>query len=248
MEANSGLQRAAQAPAFVTSSAILRLALVPSSSMPSCEGELFESDLTAASTSSHLLERQAGTADSYSLYEWINSNQSTALNIREGSISRVLRPHDKRNTTLEEESIGNLDEDDGLIFEICFTELGGCPAPLQRNTDRSLQVRIKQLLISIPPLSDEERPAYCRVWVNRLNLGFEDVHDVEPDQEFTFVDEPGCVEYGAKMSRFASVSNVTLYFVGLPRSSVLADSLRSPFGLAMTNCACKPSFSFVAAA
>ena len=75
-------------------------------------------------------------------------------------------------------------------------------------------MRIKQIMISIPPIGSEERPGFCRCWVNRLNLGFEDVEEVEPDQEFEYVDEPGAVEYATKMSRFASVSNVTLYFVG----------------------------------
>lgn len=139
------------------------------------------------------------------------------------SLQTVIRPHNERDSM--DFSISNLDEDDGLLVNIRFTEL----------------VRVKEILLSS---HGEERPGYwsvtdsvsraqrlpfdSRIWAN-TDVSFDDVNDLRSDQEFDVMDAHDCQDYPLRVarlsvlcplmrqalmcSRSASVSNMTLFFV-----------------------------------
>jgi len=161
----------------------------------SCEGDLTSADLDQ-STSSHTLARvSAGTSTSQNLYPYIVHQLCHGLNLEDtNALVKILRPHNERDS--RDESIVNLDSDDGIIVNIQFSEL----------------VRIKQILISIPPSGD--RPQRCRVWVNRPDgVDFGEVDDIKPEQDFELLDgETGAIEYPVKIARFNNVSTLTLHF------------------------------------
>lgn len=94
-----------------------------------------------------------------------------------------------------------LDTEDALLLTVQFSEI----------------VRIKQILLSVPP-SGSERPCRCKVWVNRHDgLNLTDVDTVPPEMEFELLEgELGAIEYPVKIVKFSSVSSVTLALVRLP--------------------------------
>jgi len=167
----------------------------------SCESDLTTADLDM-STSSHLLARvSAGSATSQNLYPFIVHQLCHGINLEDpNSLVRILRPHNERDS--RNESIINLDSNDSLIVNIRFNEM----------------VRVKQIMISIPPAGD--RPHRCRVWVNRPNgVNLDEVGDITPEQDFELLEgELGAVDYPVRIARFSSVSNLTLCFTAGPAS------------------------------
>lgn len=72
------------------------------------EADLFETDLTAA-TSTSALSRTTGQASSSNLFSIIDLRQSSAINLEEPeSLASVLRPHNERDD-MDKGSIANLD-------------------------------------------------------------------------------------------------------------------------------------------
>lgn len=161
------------------------------------EGDLVSTDLDNQSLTQHTLNRYAGASDpSQSLYGYIRTSHGVNLADPE-SLPRVLRPHDQRDLIEDESSISNLDTDEGVLVQVDFSEL----------------VRVKTILLSTPP-SGEERPAACKVWVNRADgVTLDQVDDLKPDQEFELLPERGAVEYATRLSRFSNVSSLVLYLV-----------------------------------
>ncbi|EGG11963.1 uncharacterized protein MELLADRAFT_59084 [Melampsora larici-populina 98AG31] len=163
-----------------------------------------ETDLTGAdfdgldpSTSDHLLARAAGTSSSVSLYPYIDLQRSYALNTQQPPLGLplIVRPHDTRNTISTDESLYSLDDSEPeLLIHLVFSEL----------------VRIRTLLVGIG--RGEEAPRLCRVWANVNGIGFEDVDDRKPDQEWELCEADGAVEYSTRVSRFQSVSTLTFLF------------------------------------
>lgn len=165
-----------------------------------CEGDLTSADLDDQSTSAHTLSRVSAGGESKNLYPYIDLARCHGVNLHSpDALQAVLRPHNERDETEEEKSLVNLDEDDGVMLNVIFSEM----------------CRVKSVLVSAPP-SGDERVARCRIWVNRPHgIDLADADDVPPDQEFELLEqERGAVEYPVRVSRFANVSSLTVNFVG----------------------------------
>lgn len=162
------------------------------------ESDLVTTDLESTSLTQHTLNRYASAGgDSASLYGYIR--QSNGVNLCDPScLPRVIRPHDARDLIDEANSLSNLDEEDGVLVHIDFSEL----------------LRVKYILLSTPS-NGQERPKTCKVWVNRPNgIDLSQTEDVEPDQEFELLEgERGAVPYATRLSRFSNVSSLTLHLV-----------------------------------
>lgn len=179
-----------------------------------------ETDLTGAdfdqldpSTSAHLLARAPGASTSVSLYPYIDQQRSYALNTQPppAGLPLIIRPHHTRNTISLDESLFSLDDSDPeVIIHLVFSEL----------------VRVRTLLVNIA--IGEEAPRLCKVWANLVNgLGFDEVDDRPPDQEWELIESDQAIEYPTRVSRFHSVSSLTFLFVSLDGFLVLSSLQRS---------------------
>lgn len=166
------------------------------------EGDLTSADLDTNAASQHAISRvSGGGASTVNLYTFIAHSRCHGLNLLDPeSLPHILREHSARNERPSNDGAGvsNLDEDDGLLVHVVFSEI----------------VRVKQILIAAPPTGDG-RPGHCSCWVNRQDgVDLADVEDVKPEQEFELLEgEPGAVEYPVRIARFSSVSCLTLHFV-----------------------------------
>ncbi|GAA5857255.1 hypothetical protein JCM5353_005733, partial [Sporobolomyces roseus] len=134
-------------------------------------------------------------------------------------LQRILRPLDSKDTVKTNEEIqgttegeareggwvaGCLDSQDGddeLIIHIRFSEL----------------VRIKSILIGTGGGRLPTSPRLSRVWVNRSSgISFEETSSVPSAQEWELLENSsgsrGSTEYPVRISKFANVSELDLFF------------------------------------
>ncbi|GAA5928555.1 PITH domain-containing protein [Sporobolomyces koalae] len=184
-----------------------------------CADDLTSVDLDAQN--SHTLSlASASTSSSVSLYPFILQSGSYTLNAHDTShLQRVLRPLDSKDTVKTNEEIegtaqaeagdgnwtaGCLDSQDGddeLIVHVRFSEL----------------VRIKSILIGTGGGRLPTSPRLARVWVNRsTGISFEETATVKGAQEWELLENEngsrGSVEYPVRISKFANVSELDLFF------------------------------------
>jgi hypothetical protein len=179
------------------------------------ESDLLSTDVEAGQVSSHTLSRvSAGTTTSVNLYPYIAQHLSHGSNVSppEG-LTSILRPHHtrhERDDTLG--SLRNLEEDEGVLVNVRFSEL----------------VRVKAVLLNAGV--EEERPRRVRVWANRQDgLDWDEVDEVQPDGEWEpLAGEREAVEYPLRVARFANVSSVTLHFVSFLSMSMCTLSVCVP--------------------
>jgi hypothetical protein len=85
-------------------------------------------------------------------------------------------------------------------------------------------VRIKSILLGTGGGQLPTSPRRVKVWVNRQDgVTFDEVQDLKAEQEFVLLEGSGtrgAVEYPVRMSRFGSVSSVTLFFVSHPLADI----------------------------
>jgi len=137
----------------------------------------------------------AGTTASQNLYPYIIHQLCHGLNLEDAeALVKILRPHNERDERTE--SVSNLETDDGIMINVQFNEL----------------VRVKQIMISVPPSGD--RPQRCRIWVNRPNgVDLDEVDEMPPEQDFELLEgESGAIDYPVKIAKFSNVSTLSLFF------------------------------------
>ncbi|GAA6060065.1 hypothetical protein JCM10212_003026 [Sporobolomyces blumeae] len=184
-----------------------------------CADDLTSVDLDAQS--SHQLSLSAATTStSISLYPFILQSGSYPLNAHDTTtLQRILRPLDSKDTVKSNDEIegtpegdrtdgnwtaGCLDSqegDDELIVHVRFSEL----------------VRIKSIIIGTGGGRLPTSPRLARTWVNRsAGISFDEASSVQPSQEFELLEvdggQRGSVEYPVRISKFANVSELDLFF------------------------------------
>ncbi|GAA5861051.1 hypothetical protein JCM8547_008019 [Rhodosporidiobolus lusitaniae] len=194
--------------------------------MSNCAQDITSVDIdTLQNPLSHLASSSG--ASSSSLFPLISFEHSHALNAdlshlasTEQPLRRVLRPLDSKDVVKgNDELVGTVSEggaegggvwsggalesqegDDELLIHVRFSEL----------------VRIKCILIGTGGGRLATSPRLCRAWVNRGGITFEDAETVQPAQEWELLESEGggrgAVEYPVRIAKFASCSEVTLFF------------------------------------
>ncbi|GAA5911471.1 PITH domain-containing protein [Sporobolomyces salmoneus] len=183
-----------------------------------CADDLTSVDLDASVDTLQI--SSASTSSTISLYPFILQSGSYTLNAEDTShLQRILRPLDSKDTVKTNEEIegaeegeardgnwnaGSLDSHDGdeeLLIHVRFSEL----------------VRIKSLLIGTGGGRLPTSPRLARVWVNRSNgISFDETSTVKGAQEWELLENEngsrGAVEYPVRISKFANVSELDLFF------------------------------------
>ncbi|GMI26311.1 hypothetical protein TeGR_g5555 [Tetraparma gracilis] len=134
-----------------------------------------------------------------SLHDKIDFSGVRALNEEEeGSCRGVLKSYTER---LEREPHCSSDPDDGeLIIHVPFGEA------------------VKMKFLSLTGGDGGTAPSKVRLFVNRDDVDFSNVHDLEPAQELALVDPDahpgydGTLDYKLKASMYNSVSSLTMFF------------------------------------
>ncbi|PVU94996.1 hypothetical protein BB561_002121 [Smittium simulii] len=130
-----------------------------------------------------------------SLYEKINKDLVVCYNeaVRDSG-KTVFKPSDMRfDMTLKVAS----DADEELLFYIPFTG----------------QVKIKSIWIWGG--AGNSAPNHVKLIINRNDVDFDNVNDLELSQEFALVEGVGKpVEYPTRISRFSNVRELNMYFSG----------------------------------
>lgn len=125
-----------------------------------------------------------------SLYKYIDTMGVKCLNAtREEDAVKVLKTFDKR---LDMTDVVKSDADETLIFTIPFNG----------------SITLKSIDIAGPPGSSH--PATMKAYVNRDDIDFDSVDDIECVQEWIMVD--GICSYETRVAKFQGVYSLTLYF------------------------------------
>lgn len=137
----------------------------------------------------HLLDPKA--VETRSLYEYLMVNQCTALNTKEGDMSRVLGRSYDPTASLKS------DCDDQMILQLRF----------------SGSVKIKTIRLA---LAQEYGPSMMLVYANQ-SLDFTSIERVKPTQEFACISnqiehQQKVIEYQLKAHLFGNVASLTILF------------------------------------
>eukprot|EP00892_Ulva_mutabilis_P007535 jgi/Ulvmu1/5153/UM021_0170.1 len=147
----------------------------------------------------------------FSLYKHIDIDRVACLNEQsQGSVKRIFRSWDQR-TDVTGEPLRSCDGDADLLLHIPF------------------HGEVKLRAFTIVGGSPYTSPATARLYINREDLDFATVEDLQPVQEFTLNHDPsGILEYTVNASRFNGVhaldihipenlgaDHTEIYFVGL---------------------------------
>ncbi|EGD76365.1 hypothetical protein PTSG_11684 [Salpingoeca rosetta] len=128
-----------------------------------------------------------------SLYDSIDLTKVVGFNEAvEGSAQNVFRPlHEKQLRDKYVES----DADEQLIIHIPFTD----------------DVKIKSICIMGEP--GPRHPSHVAAFINRDDIDFDNVEDLEPVQEWDLVeDADGEQEYETRITKFQGLHSLTLFF------------------------------------
>ncbi|GAA5836162.1 hypothetical protein JCM3766R1_001981 [Sporobolomyces carnicolor] len=162
----------------------------------------------------------ASTSSSVSLYPYILQSGSHTLNAEDPShLQRVLRPLDSKDTVKTNDEIEGTeqgDQRDGNWSAGCLDSQAG-DEELLVHVRFSELVRIKSILIGTGGGRLPTSPRLARVWVNRSNgISFDETSTVPGAQEWELLENEngsrGSVEYPVRISKFANVSELDLFF------------------------------------
>merc|ERR1711924_393744 len=128
------------------------------------------------------------------LLPWIDVDNVVGLNEDEpNTAKRVFRPYDLRLD--DTQAVETTEGDPELIIKVPFT------AP------------VKVMSLSVIGGDDGTAPTKVVLFINREDLDFQSVGDVEPTQEVDLVpDFHGAVQYPLRAAKFITVTQICLYF------------------------------------
>ncbi|KAK4051146.1 hypothetical protein OIV83_002968 [Microbotryomycetes sp. JL201] len=183
-----------------------------------CKDDLTDVDLTVSGPSEHV--QSTATSSTVSLFPFIDLQKCHGLNLSiPDSLPRVLRPLDTKDVVMANDdmaeadhatdgaawtggAIDSQDDDDEILVHIRFSEL----------------VRVKSILIGTGGGRSSSAPRLAKCWVNRVDgdIDFQAAQDVKPEQDWELLEAVdgarGAVEYPVRVSKFANVSSLDLYF------------------------------------
>jgi hypothetical protein len=129
----------------------------------------------------------------YSLYQYVDTAGLRCLNERvAGSALKCFKPYERR---LDRSQYVLSDSDEQLIIHIPFTA----------------SITLKG--ICIIGGAEGQSPSSLKAWINREDIDFSTVDDIEPVQEWKLNENfDGSLEYATKISKFQNVTSLTLFF------------------------------------
>ncbi|KAI8637489.1 galactose-binding domain-like protein [Parasitella parasitica] len=133
------------------------------------------------------------SGEQFLLYSKIDLDNVRCLNESElDSGKSVIRPWNQR---LEDSKFVESDVDEQLIFFIPFTG----------------SVKLRSICLRTDP--SDSAPSKMKVFINRNDVDFDVADSYTPIQEFELVEGSNeVVEYGTKITKFSSVTSITLFF------------------------------------
>ncbi|KAH9257302.1 hypothetical protein BASA81_004459 [Batrachochytrium salamandrivorans] len=137
------------------------------------------------------------------LLPYIDLTKVSCLNeTHRNSCQKIFKPFDQR---LMPGGIMLEGEDGEVILRVCFTEL------------------VKVASFQLVPVTPETAPARARVFVNRSDVDFNNVHELKPTQvvEHLLPDFEGEVDYPLIPSKFGSVDSIVFHITTAGEESEL---------------------------
>lgn len=151
---------------------------------------------------------------SYVIYKTINLSKTRCLNEEVANSCRnVFRPWDGRleviDSPLRSVRVENDDDDD---------DDEGNELLLHVEFDASVKLKAFSVVGGLGA-EFESRPRSVRLYVNRDDLDFGTVHDLEPVQTFDLLDnQAGEVEYPVRAAKFSGVHSIDMHFPSISES------------------------------
>lgn len=125
-----------------------------------------------------------------SLFRYIDDAGVKCLNAgSEEDAIKVFKPYDRREDT---EDVVTSDADETLIFHIPFNG----------------SVTVKAIEVSGP--DGDTHPDKMKAFINRDDIDFDNVEELEPTQEWDMIDQ--MCSYETRVAKFQGVYSLTLYF------------------------------------
>lgn len=141
------------------------------------------------------------------LLPYIDLPKVSCLNeTHRNSCQKVFKPFDQR---LAAGGVVLEGEDGEVILRVCFTEL------------------VKVASFQLVPVALETAPVRARVFVNRNDVDFNNVHELKPTQvvEHLLPDFEGEVDYPLIPSKFGSVDSIVLHMTAAEGSALEVASM-----------------------
>eukprot|EP00931_Biecheleriopsis_adriatica_P060794 TRINITY_DN36518_c0_g1_i1.p1 TRINITY_DN36518_c0_g1~~TRINITY_DN36518_c0_g1_i1.p1 ORF type:complete len:206 (+),score=48.22 TRINITY_DN36518_c0_g1_i1:58-675(+) len=134
------------------------------------------------------------TGQSQLLLPWIDVPAVTGLNEDvEGTARRVFRPYDSRLN--DEQLVESPEGDEDLILKVPFTS------------------PVKVTGISVIGGDGGSAPSRVKLYINREDLDFTSIEDVEATQEVELVEDfHGAIQFPVRAAKFVTVTQLVMYF------------------------------------
>lgn len=156
-------------------------------------------------------------SSSYVIYKTINLSKTRCLNEDVvNSCRNVFRSWEARTERID--SPLRSVRSDGDVFDVDDDEEGGNELLLHVEFDASVKLRAFSV---VGGLGDEfeSRPRAVRLYINRDDLDFGTVQDLEPVQAFDLLDnQAGEVEYPVRAVKFNGVHSIDMHFPSISES------------------------------
>ncbi|KAG8874281.1 hypothetical protein FRB98_008550 [Tulasnella sp. 332] len=163
--------------------------------MSNCQDDITALDVELSST---LQGRVGGSAETTNLFNVIDRENVFGVNLTQlEDAKEMIKPWESRESMVR---WGESSEDDEMIVHVPFTQ----------------NIRIRSVMVKLG--RGELCPRRLRLYANSPNgISFSD--DIEPTQDIALLEgAEGVTEYPVRISAFASVMSVTLFFSDSPMS------------------------------